>query len=92
MKVEKNYKSDDYIDTFKPIEVVVVNDRIEEAIGRFRAMVTKERIMSDLKSHSFYEKPSDKKRRRQRESQARQRKLTAMQKSAGSADEFDNLL
>lgn len=93
MQAENNYKSDEYLDTLKPIEVVVVNGRIEEAIGRFRAMVTKERVMSDLKNHSSYEKPSEKKRRKQREARARQRKTEAMQRAykSTSQDEFDNL-
>jgi len=93
MKAENNYKSDEYFNTLKPIEVVVINGRIEEAIGRFRALVTKERIMSVLKEHSAYEKPSEKKRRKQRESIARQRKTEAMQRAYKNMnqDEFDNL-
>lgn len=91
MKAENNYKSDEYLNTFKPIEVQVNGDRIEEAIGRFRALVTKERIMSDLKSHASYEKPSEKKRRRRREARSRQLKADAMQR-AYKSDEFDNLL
>lgn len=93
MKVENNYKSDEYLNTLHPIEVVV-NRSIDEAIGRLRAMITKERIMSDLKEHSSYEKPSEKKRRKHRESIARQHKADAMQRAYNSnnvIDEFDNL-
>lgn len=92
MKAENNYKSDDYLDTFHPLEVVV-NRTIEEAVGRLRAMVTKERIMSVLKEHASYEKPSEKRRRKHRESIARQRKVDAMQRAyrSGTQDEFDNL-
>lgn len=68
--------SDEYLSTFSPIEVKVsANGRVEDAIRRFRAIVTKERIMSDLKEHQSYEKPSMRKRRKRREAQARQRKL-----------------
>lgn len=71
-----NGPSDEYLATFSPIEVKVSqNGRVEDAIRRFRSMVTKERIMSDLKEHQTFEKPSMKKRRKQRESLARQRKM-----------------
>lgn len=75
------YKDDSYLDTFKSVEVVVNNknkdprDELEDAIRDFRGLVTKERIMSVLKEHASYEKPSDKKRRKRREAARRLRKL-----------------
>jgi len=68
--------SDDYLATFSPIEVKITqNGRVEDAIRRFRSIITKERIMSDLKDHQTFEKPSMRKRRKQREALARQRKM-----------------
>lgn len=69
-------RDDSYLSTFKPVEVEVINGRIEDAIHKFRSLVTKERIMSSLKEHASYEKPSDKKRRQKRESLQRQRKAS----------------
>ena len=70
-----NKLSDDYLAEFKPIEVRVVDGRVDEAIHRFRKLVTTERIMSSIKEHCAYEKPSEKRRRKVRESQQRIRKL-----------------
>jgi ribosomal protein S21 len=91
--MQENKKSDKYLETFHPIEVLVTG-RIEDAIGRFRSMVTKERIMSDLKEHAAYEKPSAKKRRKSREAQARMRKAASIARRNAKqpqVDEFDNL-
>lgn len=65
-----------------PLEVKVPpNVRFEEYMNyvkRFRAIVTKEKLMSDLKEHQSYEKPSEKKRRKIRESIQRKRKMEIM--------------
>ena len=76
--MEHNYKDDSYLDEFKPIEVFV-NGKVEDAIHRFRSLVTKEKVMSYLKLHYAYEKPSEKKRRKHRESMSRQRKALMME-------------
>jgi len=81
MRVNKLYSDDSYLDSFKPVEVTVNNknkdprDELEDAIRVFRGYVTKERIMSVLKEHSAYKKPSDKKRRKRREMERRLRKI-----------------
>ena len=72
--LKNNEHSDEYLNEFYPLEVKVIDGNINEAIARFRGMVTKERIMSVLKEHYAYEKPSEKKRRKQRESAQRTRK------------------
>lgn len=72
--MENNFKDDSYLSSFKPVEVVVEDDNIVKAIAIFRSIVTKERIMSVLKQHYAYEKPSEKRRRKQRESAQRLRK------------------
>ena len=71
--MDNNFKDDKYLDDFKPIEVVV-NGRLEDAIHKFRTLVTREKIMSYLKLHYAYEKPSEKKRRKARESIQRRKK------------------
>ena len=67
-------KSDDYLARYVPLEVKVTG-KFEDAMHKFRAMVTKERIMSSLKEHESYEKPSVKRRRKSREAKQRMRKL-----------------
>ena len=71
---KNKYSDDSYLDSFQAVEVKVVDGNINEAIARFRALVTKERIMSSIKEHCAYEKPSDKKRRKQREAAQQMRK------------------
>jgi len=71
--MENNKKDDSYLEKFKPIEVKVEGN-LDNAIYRFRALITKEKIMSDLKNHYQYEKPSVKRRRKLREAIQRQRK------------------
>lgn len=84
--------SDDYLNTFNCVEVKVGSrysdskDDLEEAIREFRGLVTKERIMSVLKEHSAYEKPSDKKRRKIREQKRRIRKLDFIKKTEEDLD------
>jgi ribosomal protein S21 len=77
MRTNKVYSDDSYLDYFKPIEVAVP-DRVEDVIQKFRALVTKERIMSVLKEHYEFEKPSDRKRRKKRESLQRIKKMQNM--------------
>lgn len=50
----------------EPLEVKV-NGNFERAMKAFRAIVQKEKVLSDFKEASRYEKPSDKKRRKQNE-------------------------
>lgn len=76
----KNYKDDSYLNDFRPIEVEVINGRVDDAIHKFRSIVTKEKVMSYLKQHYAYEKPSEKKRRKIRESIQRTRKAAAMER------------
>jgi len=83
-----NWKDDSYLNEFKPIEVVVMNGKLEDAIHKFRSIITKEKIMSVLKAHYAYEKPSEKKRRKRRESVQRRRKMEMMEREK---DMFNNL-
>lgn len=53
-----------------PLEVKVIGN-LEKAMKAFRAIVQKEKILSDYKEAQRYEKPSDKKRRKQNSAQQR---------------------
>lgn len=55
---------------FKPLEVVV-QDNFELAFRRFKLLVQKENVLSQIKDRQSFEKPSIKKRRKIRESLAR---------------------
>jgi small subunit ribosomal protein S21 len=56
----------------KFLEVKVIGD-FDESVRRFKTYFQRERIVGQLKEREAFEKPSDKKRRKQRE--ARQRAL-----------------
>lgn len=87
--MKNNFKDDSYLSTFSPIEIVVNNGnsqngvRIEDAIHKFRSLVTKEQVMSSLKLHYEYEKPSERKRRKERENIQRARKAAMMASGYG---------
>jgi small subunit ribosomal protein S21 len=44
--------------------IVKENERFEDALRRFKRMCEKEGILSEIKKHQEYEKPSEKKKRR----------------------------
>lgn len=51
-----------------PLEVRVYENNFERALKAFRSLVQKERILSTYKEKQTYEKPSDRKRRKNNES------------------------
>ncbi len=50
------------------------NESIESALRRFKRKVQQEDIIKEIKKHSFYMKPGDKKRTKQALARKRQRK------------------
>ena len=58
--------------------VVGENEAFEKAFKKFKRLVEKEGILTEVKRRQFYEKPSEKKKRRER--QARKRIVKAMKK------------
>jgi len=62
------------------LATVIVGDSesFEKAMKRFKKVVEREGILSELKRREFYEKPSQKKKRKERA--ARKRLLKAMKK------------
>jgi small subunit ribosomal protein S21 len=55
-----------------PLEVKVYGNNFDKALRAFRALVQKERILSSYKEKQTYEKPSDKKRRKNNEAKRKQ--------------------
>jgi small subunit ribosomal protein S21 len=47
------------------------NESVEQMIKRFKKMCEKEGLNKDIKRNSYYEKPSERRRRRMRKSQRR---------------------
>jgi len=54
------------------------NEPFEKAFKKFKRLVEKEGILTEVRRRQFYEKPSEKRKRRER--QARKRILKAMKK------------
>lgn len=54
------------------------NESFEKAFKRFKRIVEKEGILTEVKRRQFYEKPSEKKKRKER--QARKRMIKALKK------------
>jgi small subunit ribosomal protein S21 len=50
-----------------PLEVKVEYNNLEKAIREFKILFQKERILGRLKEKEYYEKPSERKRRKRRE-------------------------
>ncbi len=57
---------------------VMENEPFEKAFKRFKRIVEKEGILTEVKRRQFYEKPSEKKKRKER--QARKRIIKALKK------------
>lgn len=62
-----NYLDDNYLNEFSPLEVKVYGYNFEKAFKIFRNLVQKDRILSLYKQKQTYEKPSEKRRRKQSE-------------------------
>jgi SSU ribosomal protein S21P len=58
--------------------IVDENEPFEKAFKKFKRLVEKEGILTEVRRRQFYEKPSEKKKRRER--QARKRIVKAMKK------------
>ena len=58
----------------RPLEVTVGDRGVEGAIRLFKRLVLRDGILRDLKRRSHYEKPGDRRRRKEREAARRLRK------------------
>ncbi len=52
---------------FRPLEVKVYGNNFDRAFKAFRSLVQKERVISNFKEKQFFEKASDRKRRKRKE-------------------------
>ncbi len=46
---------------------IAQNESLDKALRRFKRMCNNEGIFSELKRHTFYDKPSEKRRRQQKQ-------------------------
>ena len=63
----------------RPLEVVVDGDNVERAIKALKRKVAHEGIYKELKKRRFYEKPSERRKRKMREAERRLRKVQRRQ-------------
>ncbi|MHC4713804.1 MAG: 30S ribosomal protein S21 [Planctomycetota bacterium] len=56
------------------------NESIEQLVKRFKKMCEKEGLTKDIKRSSYYEKPSERRRRRLRKMEKRLLKLQAQER------------
>jgi small subunit ribosomal protein S21 len=59
---------------FRPLEVVVVDNDVERAIRILKREIGKEGVLKSLKRKRYYEKPSEARKRKQREALRRRRR------------------
>lgn len=64
--------------SFMPAVKIRDNETFEKAFKRFTKQCEKAGLMSDIKKHQHYEKPSEKKKRKLAAAKRKQRKLQAM--------------
>ncbi|MCP4199528.1 MAG: 30S ribosomal protein S21 [Proteobacteria bacterium] len=64
----------------RPLEVVVRDDRVEQAIRQLKNRMAREGVLRELKNRRHYFKPSELKRIKSREA-ARRRRKQARQKN-----------
>jgi small subunit ribosomal protein S21 len=58
----------------RPLEVAVEGDNVDRAINRLKRKMADEGVLKELKKRRFYEKPSVRTKRKQREAERRRRK------------------
>lgn len=61
-------------DDSAPLEVRVENDNIQRAITQLKKKMATEGVFKELKRRRFYEKPSERRKRKMREAARRRRK------------------
>ena len=64
---------------FRPVEVVVQENDVGRALSALKRKMANEGLYKELKKRRFYEKPSVKKKRKQREADRRRKKLMVAQ-------------
>ncbi len=72
----------------RSLEVTVGDRGVEGAIRLFKRLVLRDGILRDLKRRSRYEKPGDRRRRKEREAARRLRKRLARAMTRGESIEW----
>lgn len=57
-----------------PIEVRVERDNVQRAISQLKRLMAREGILKEVKNRRYYEKPSEKDKRKRRDAERRRRK------------------
>lgn len=83
MRISDTNKQEEVV--FEPLEVKVTYS-FEDAYRRFKSLVQKEKVVSDVKQRQAYEKPSVKKRRREREATERRLMAEAREQQIASGE------
>ncbi len=65
-----------------PLEVTVDGDNIDRALKALKRKMANEGIYKELKKRKYYMKPSEDKKRKQREAERRRRKALRMRRNA----------
>jgi small subunit ribosomal protein S21 len=68
----------------RPLEIKVQNNQIENAIKLLKRQLIRDGILKELKNRRSYEKPSVKKKRKQREARRRRQKAARRFSRQGS--------
>lgn len=73
---QQRRKSEDYGEAVlcRPLEVLVKDDRVEQAIRQLKNRLAREGVLRELKNRRHYFKPSELKRIKRREAARRRRK------------------
>jgi len=66
---------------FRPVEIRVFNNNVEKALKIAKKKLAGEGLFRELKRRRFYEKPSLKRKNKEREAQRRRQKWLAKHKS-----------
>ena len=64
----------------RPLEVTIDGDNVERAIRILKRKIAEEGILRELKKRRYYEKPSERKKRKGREAVRRKRKSERRQR------------
>ena len=84
---DDSYRSNPSRPRHRALEVTVGERGVEGAIRLFRKLVQRDGILRDLKRHSRYEKPGDRRRRKKREAARRLRKQESRARARGEVSE-----
>lgn len=92
IKSQSNRLDDSYLDEFSPLEIEVRGNNFDKAFKMFRNLVQKERVLALYKQKQSFEKPSEKRRRKQNEMRQKRMELEAKRQKILSGEFEKELL